>query len=259
MKLEKQNILVTGANRGIGLGLAEMFARAGAHLHLVVRRDDPELVAKLRDLGALSVRVWLADLSDREQVEKLVRDIQDQNVVIDILVNNAGLLTGGLIEQQPLDEIYQMFQVNLLSLIHLTRGLLPGMIKRGRGKIINNASVSAFMHFPCATTYAASKSAVVAFTNCLDSELKGTGVTTLCLITPGIKTRMFDEISKKYGKNIEVPDEYISTEKYSERVKEAIVFDQRHLLPKGLTALGLGLSKYLPSLFRWETQRRFRR
>lgn len=259
MKLDNQNVLITGANRGIGLGLAEMFARGKTHLHLVVRKDEPELVTHLKNLGALSVRVWLADLSARDQVENLVKDIQGQGVIIDVLVNNAGLLTGGLIEEQPLDEIYQMFQVNLLSLVHLTRGLLPDMIKRGHGKIINNSSVSAFMHFPCATTYAASKSAVVAFTDCLDLELKGTGVTTLCLITPGIKTRMFDEISKKYGKNIELPNDYISAEEYSERVKNAILSDHKFLLPRGLTALGLGLSKYIPAVFKWATYRRFHR
>jgi short-subunit dehydrogenase len=259
VKLSNRNILVTGANRGIGLGIAEMFAREGAHLHLVIRQEDPVLVAALKKLGAISVKVWLADLGSRDQTEKLITNILGEGVTIDILVNNAGLLTGGLIERQSLDEIYQMFQVNLLSLVHLTRGLLPGMIRRGQGKIINNASVSAFMNFPCATTYAASKAAVVAFTNCLDSELKGTGVTTLCLITPGIKTRMFDEIAKKYGENIEVPNNHISTEQYADRVKQAILSDQTFLSPTGSTAFGLWLSKYLPQLFKWEIKRRFHR
>ena len=208
-------------------------------------------------LGAKSVNLWIADLSTRSGVEKLAEDLKA--VEIDILFNNAGQLTGGLLEAQPLDDIYQMFQVNLNALVHLTRAMLPAMIRRGRGKIINNSSVSAFMHFPCASTYAASKAAVVAFTNCLEAELKGTGVSTLCLITPGIKTRMFDEIEKKYGNNMEVPQETISPVEYADKIRTAIESEQTQLLPQGLTRVGLNISRYLSPLFRSAVQRRFKR
>lgn len=257
MKIANQHFLITGANRGIGLATAEMAAREKAFLHLAIRAPNDQLVTQLKKLGAIGVKIWIADLSTRAGVEQLVDQLQDEQ--IDILFNNAGLLTGGLIEDQPLDEIYSMFQVNVTALVHLTRALLPGMIQRKKGKIINNSSVSAFMHFPCASTYAASKAAVVAFTDCLQAELEGTGVSTLCLVTPGIKTRMFDEIEVKYGQKFEVPTDSISTEEYAQAIRQAVLDDDLYLTPKGLTAIGLWTAKYLPSVFRKEAARRFKR
>lgn len=257
MEIQNHHVLITGANRGIGRGIAMMAAESGAHLHLAVREEDKELTAQLKKAGALSVKVWISDLGSREGTEKLLQDLK--NETIDLLINNAGQLTGGLIEEQPLDEIYSMFQVNLLSLVQLTRGLIPGMIARKRGKIVNNSSVSAIMHFPCASTYAASKAAVVAFTDCIRAELKETGVTALTLITPGIKTRMFDEIEKKYAKNFDIPSDSISATQYAQMIREAILLDLDELQPKGMTGVGLKIAKYVPALFRFETERRFRR
>jgi hypothetical protein len=257
MKIHNSTVLITGANRGIGLEMARMCALEKAHLHLVIRKNDPGLVEDLTKRGALSVTLWVADLSLRNEVATLIEKLSPHP--IDIVINNAGLLTGGLLEDQPLEDIYAMFHVNLLSLVHLTHGLLPSMIKRGRGKIVNNSSVSAFMHFPCATTYAASKAAVVAFTNSLAAELKGTGVSTLCLITPGVKTRMFDEIEIKYAKNIEIPADYISAELYAQRVKNAILEDVPFLYPSGPSWVGLNIARYLPFLFKMEIGRRFHR
>lgn len=247
MQIKKSHFLITGANRGIGLATAEMAATEGAHLHLVVRTKDSELERKLINLGASSVQSWETDLSIKEDVSVLIEQLREQR--IDILFNNAGLLTGGLLEEQILNDIYSMFQVNICSLVHLTHALLPPMIKRGSGKIINNSSVSALMHFPCASTYAASKAAVWAFTDCLQAELRGTGVSALCLITPGIKTRMFDDISSKYGKNFNLPLDSISPEDYSLLIKEAILDDRPILLPHGKTRIGLGFAKFMPSIF----------
>ena len=195
MKIDGAKILITGSNRGIGLAVAQEMARRKAHLHLQMRSQDSKLTESLLALGALSVKIWQVDLSVRDQIEKWLSELQNEKV--DILFNNAGQLTGGLLEDQKIDEIYSMFQVNVNALVHLTHGLLPGMIQRRFGKIINHSSVSAIMHFPCASTYAASKAAVLAFSNCLQLEVAGTGVSTLCLVTPGIQTRMFNQISEK--------------------------------------------------------------
>jgi short-subunit dehydrogenase len=257
MKIKSAKVLLTGANRGIGLALAHALAKRGAHLHVQSRSDSPSLAEDLKKSGATSVRVWNVDLAKRENIDQWLMKLQSED--IDILVNNAGQLTGGLLEEQPLDEIYSMFQVNLLALVQLTRGILPGMIARRRGKIVNNSSVSAVMHFPCASTYAASKSAVLAFTDCLQAELVGTGVSTLCLITPGIQTRMFKEIETKYSKNFEIPTDSISPEEYAEKICEAIEDDRVWLEPKGSTGVGLAVARYLPSLFRKGIESRFHR
>lgn len=257
MEIYNADVLVTGANRGIGLAFARMCAQEGAKLHLVMRKTELSLIAELKGLGAGEVKIWVADLSERNEVERLISELA--NTPIDILFNNAGVLTGGLLEEQPLDDIYTMFQVNLLSLIHLTRGLLPQMIKRQRGKIINNSSVSALMHFPCATTYAASKAAVLAFTQCLELELKGTSVSTLCLVTPGIKTRMFDDISSKYSKNFVVPNESITPDQYAQLIRQAILKDHTHLWPGGSTQWGLRTARNFPFLFKSIISRYFHR
>jgi short-subunit dehydrogenase len=257
MNIQGSNFVITGGNRGIGLAVAEMAASTGAHVYIASRSLDSSIENNLKALGAGSVHFLKTDLSSRDATEELARKLRKMNV--DILFNNAGLLTGGLIEEQSLDEIYSMFQVNLNALVHLSRAVVPGMIQRRRGKIINHSSVSAFMHYPCASTYAASKAAVLAFTNCLEAELSGTGVSTLSLVTPGIKTRMFDEIETKYSKNLEVPKDSISPAEYAAKIKAAIESDQKHLLPGGSTAVGLWLARYLNPLFRSAIKGKFKR
>lgn len=257
MEIANRHVLITGANRGIGKAFAKICAEDKAHLHLVVRVSDSSLVKELDAAGAKSVTIWEADLSSREGVETLVQSLKDTPV--DILFNNAGMLTGGLLEKQALDDIYQVLQVNTNALIHLTHGLLPGMLQRKRGKIINNSSVSAFMYFPCASTYAASKAAVVAFTECIRLELKDTGVSTLLLVTPGIKTRMFEEIETLYSKNLRLLQDAITPAQYARMIREAILHDLEVLEPGGLTGVGLKLAKFARPLFEMEVLRRFKR
>ncbi len=257
MELRGQNILITGANRGIGLAFAEASAKEKSHLLLAIRKYDEQLKQKLLNLGAASVEIIEADLITRDGVESLVKKMSVKK--IDVLFNNAGLLTGGLLENQPLDDIYNMFQVNVNALVHLTRGLLPQMVAQKSGKIINHASVSAVMHFPCASTYAAAKAAVWAFSDCLQQELRGTGVTTLCLFTPGIKTRMFDKIDDLYSKNLEQKLDSISPEEYAVKIVDAVKKDSVYLEPKGLTGVGFKLAKNFTSLFNYAVSKRFHR
>ncbi len=257
MNIQGSHFFITGGSRGIGLAVAKMAAENRAHVYVAARSFERDTEDILKALGAASVHFFRCDLSTREGVDSLIKSME--KVEVDILFNNAGALTGGLIEEQSLNEIYSMFQVNLNTLVHLTRAFIPGMVKRRRGKIINNSSVSAFMHFPCASTYAASKAAVVAFTDCIEAELKETGVSTLCLITPGIKTKMFDEIESKYSKNFDIPKDSITPEEYAKRIKSAIEADDRYLMPTGATAIGLWVARYLNPVFRSVLQSKFKR
>jgi short-subunit dehydrogenase len=249
MKIKQKKVLITGANRGIGLGLAKAFYDEGAHV-LMGMRNTKEFNLKengFTDEGR--AQCVAIDMGSFETIDKFIKENVEHD--IDILVNNAGQLTGGLLENQDIKAIYSMFQVNLVGLVHLTQGLLPQMVKRGSGKIVNNASVSGVMHLPCASTYAAAKTGVVAFTNSLSLELKGTGVTTLTLITPGIKTRMFDEIADLYSDNIDLSQlSSISPEEYAQKVLSAIKNDKLFYKPSGSVGVALCLARHIPFLFR---------
>ncbi len=259
MNLSIKHILITGATGGIGRAFAKKSAARGNSLYLVVRKSDPHFMEELTQLGAKAVIFLEADLSSSQATQELCEKIK--TLPIDAVFNNAGLLTGGLIEKQDWDDIEKMLQVNLHALIRISQALIPGMVKRGQGKIINNASVSGVMYFPCASTYAASKAAVVAFTECLEVELKGTGVTTLLLITPGIKTRMYDQIKPLYGKNLKIPDHHISPEEFCDQIFKAIESDASRLGPPLLSMSGIGLftARYFQSVFKRSAAKSFRR
>lgn len=257
MNIQNKHILITGANRGIGKAFAEACAHEKAHLILAIRNQDESLVSSLKAAGALSVEVIESDLASKSGVEALVEKLALKKV--DILFNNAGQLTGGLIEEQKVDDIYKMFQVNVNALVHLTHAMIPKMVQQKSGKIINHSSVSAIMHFPCASTYAASKAAVWAFTDCIQQELKGTGVSTLCLFTPGIKTRMFDEIDVLYSKNLEVPKDYISPEEYAKKIIDAVKKDLTYLEPVGSTGAAFQVARHFRGIFNWGVSKTFKR
>lgn len=258
MEIKDSHILITGANRGIGRAVAQMCAEDKAHLHLVMRQEEPGLEKEMLDAGAASVKIYTLDLCNRDEIAEFIQSMK--NTEIDILFNNAGQMTAGLLEAQPLDDVYKMMQVNVNSLIQLTHGFLPNMLKRKKGKIINNSSVAAVMHFPCSSTYSASKAAVLAFTNSLRLELEGTGVTTLVLITPGVDTRMYKSIPKYLSANMNLNLlTSIPSKKYAQMIREAILEDLTELRPSGLAGLGVLIAHYVPTLFENIARSRFKR
>jgi hypothetical protein len=222
--------LVTGANRGIGRAIAEALAREPLGLLLAGTRhpDAMEPIA-----GRCEVRPVELDLSSRESIERGCADLPE----IDLLVNNAGRLAGGLLEEQELDDIYAMFQVNLLAVTQLTRAVLPGMVRRGRGKIVNNASISGYAYFPATSTYSAAKAGVVAFSESLRRELKGTGVDVLQLVTPGVDTRMGDATLAVWGRYMDTSAwEMQPASEWAAKVVKAIRDDDHVLGPGGRLA-----------------------
>jgi uncharacterized protein len=123
-----------------------------------------------------------------------------------VLVNNAGLMTGGLLEEQDVEDVYAMFQVNLVAVAHLTARVLPAMLERGRGLIVNNASISGYAWFPAASTYAAAKAGVVALSESLRRELAPAGIEVMHLVTPGVQTDMLDATREAYGGHMDTGD-----------------------------------------------------
>jgi short-subunit dehydrogenase len=231
-------VCITGANRGIGYGLAKLLSTKGANLLLVGRTPlSPKQIQELKDLGCGSIQFMEADLSSPQSVEKISDRLS--KIEIDILFNNAGLLTGGLIEDQNPDEIRKMLEVNLYSPIALTKALIPGMVNRKFGLIINHSSISGLVHLPCASTYAASKAGLTAFSNSIRLELTGTGVKVLTLHTPGVDTDMFHEIGPKYQKNFRPPETAITVETYCLRILKSMEKGLSDLRPSLFTSEGL--------------------
>lgn len=238
MDLTGATCLVTGANRGIGLALARALARRPVRLLAAVRALDRAPRIEAPAGGATEVRAVRMDLSSAEAIESSCAELGDELERIDLLVNNAGLMTGGLLEEQEIDDVYAMIQVNLLGPMHLTRRVLPGMLARDRGKVVNQASISAYAYFPAASTYAAGKAGVAAFTQSLRRELRGTGVSTLELVTGGVRTEMLDRTEEVYGRHLDTSGwQAEPADAWADRILEAIESDRDVLGPGGRTAI----------------------
>lgn len=187
--------LVTGASSGIGAEYARALRARGEALVLVARRRDrlDSLAAELG--GEPAVVVVAADLARDGAAELLKKMLDDRGLSVDGLVNCAGLGLTGPFAEQPLPVIRAMCDVNMRALVELTRALLPPMLERRRGRIVNVASTAAFQPIPYLAVYAATKAFVLSFTEALGDELRGTGIQVQALC-PGITATEFLDVSE---------------------------------------------------------------
>ncbi len=180
--------LVTGASGGIGAAFARALAARGERLVLVDRRQEL-LHVLAEELGGESVALPLeADLSRADAAVRIAEELEARGLGVDLLVNNAGLGHTGRFDEAPVERLTEMVDVNVRGLILLTRRFLPGMISRGRGRVINVASMSSFQPVPFLGVYAASKAFVLSFTEALATELKGRGVRVQALCPGNVPT-----------------------------------------------------------------------
>lgn len=179
--------VVTGASGGIGLELSKILAREGYDLVLVARSGD-RLKEIARELGkeyGIKTECLSADLTQADAAEKL---FQLTGGKAEILVNNAGFGDYGLFSECDWNKQEKMMELNILALSRITHRFLPSMIENGKGRILNVASVAAFVPGPLMSVYYASKSYVLSFTEALSVELKGTGVTATALCPGPVNT-----------------------------------------------------------------------
>lgn len=194
---KKETVLITGASTGIGLEFAIIFAAGGSDLVLVARNKErlEKLAEECRAKFGVKCFVLPKDLSRPTTPDEIARELKAANISVDILVNNAGRGLRGFFYETDLATELEMLQVNAVSLVHLTKLLLPEMIRKGKGGILNVASTAAFQPGPLMSVYYASKAFVLSFSEALHNELKGKGVGVTCLC-PGPTDSEFQERAK---------------------------------------------------------------
>jgi NAD(P)-dependent dehydrogenase (short-subunit alcohol dehydrogenase family) len=199
MKLDGRKILITGASQGFGLAVAERCVAEGADVALCARSREllEQAAAALRAKAGKSQRVTatVADVSSPKEVEALVADATRDLGGLDGLVNNAGVYgPKGLIEDVDWVEWAKAIEINLLGTVLPCRAVLPGFRSRGRGKIVNLSGGGATAPLPRLSAYAASKAAVVRFTETLAEELRGTAIDVNAIAPGALNTRLLDEV-----------------------------------------------------------------
>jgi short-subunit dehydrogenase len=188
--------LITGASAGLGAALAPHFATDGHDVVLVARRRDKleALASELRDTCKIAAHVIVEDLAAPGATERIVAELGSRGVKVEFLVNNAGFGATGAFATQTLGRCLDMVHVNIVALMTLTRLLLPGMIARGSGRVLNIGSTAGFLPGPFMALYYASKAFVNSFTEALAVELRGTGVTAT-VSCPGATDTEFAQVA----------------------------------------------------------------
>ncbi|MFN2541723.1 MAG: SDR family NAD(P)-dependent oxidoreductase [Chthoniobacterales bacterium] len=250
MKLDGCCALITGASAGLGHEFARQLARRARGLVLVARRGhrlnevreellnrDPNLIVHLR----------VIDLCDKSQIGELVQWFADNKIDIDLLINNAGLGDYGSFATSDPERDDRILQVNIVALTQLTRSLLPQMIARGRGAILNVSSSAGFLPIPGMAVYAATKAYVNSFTEALRAELRGSGITATALC-PGPVPTEFGDAAKRPGEEPETGPGfvYVSVEQTVCDALAAVEADRPLVIPGLVMKIAMFLVRLTP-------------
>ena len=219
-------VFITGASSGIGAACAHAFAREGAHLILTARRTERIITLAEELRTAYGIRTYTAhlDVRNRDQIDEVLGALPAEWSTIDVLLNNAGLSRG-------LDKLYEgsiqdweeMIDTNIKGLLYMTRAIVPRMVQRRSGLVINLGSIAGHHVYPSGNVYCATKFAVDALTQGLKMDLLGTGV-RVCAISPGLVETEFSLVRFR-GNNERAKQTYTNTKPLTaEDVAEVAIF-----------------------------------
>ena len=191
--MNNQTVLVTGASSGIGLHLAHEFARHGHPLVIVapVESELRQAAEEFRSNHGVSARVIAKDLEQPEAAQEIFDELRREGVEVEILVNNAGHGQRGKWWEIPIETDLSIFRLNVEAGFRLTKLFLPPMLARGRGRILNVASVAGYIAGPLQATYHASKAALLSWSEALATELNDTNITVTALCPGPVDTDFF--------------------------------------------------------------------
>ena len=233
MDLSGKNVVITGASQGIGAKLAEQFSAEGANVFLIARSAD-----KLAELAKDLDGAWIeADLSEESGVDGLVDRCIEELGHIDVWVNNAGVETDDALARLSRDKIRIVARLNFEAPLMLTRDVLPHMIERGSGHIVQMSSVAGVIPFPGLTAYAGTKAGLTNFTESLRLELAGCGI-GLTIVAPGpVDTAMWARVEgddaypapalRRFRRLLFLPK--LKPEKIASATVSAVVKGKRHV------------------------------
>ena len=192
--------LITGASNGIGLELARIHARQGDNLVLVARNKKKldELKVEIEKQYQVSVHTIGKDLSEKDAALSVFDELKRNGIEVEYLVNNAGFGQLGEFATNSWEKEEQMIQLNITALTHFTKLFLPAMLERGSGKIMNVGSVASFMPGPLMAVYYATKAYVLSFSEAINAEVRGKGVTVTALC-PGPTASGFQDAADMKG------------------------------------------------------------
>ncbi len=199
-------MVITGATQGVGRALAEEFARGG-HALLLVARDEASLAAAARKLASdhgVTVHYAACDLATEAGCAAVEQALQRLSLYADMLVNNAATMLAGFFQDQDPAKLRNVVDLNVRAVVDLTRRLLPGMIARGSGGVLNVASVEGFMPVPYQATYAAAKAFVLSFSRSLAYETMGTGVRVSALAPGTVATGLHEKAGAEYSRYVQL-------------------------------------------------------
>jgi uncharacterized protein len=252
MKLDGYNALITGASAGIGREFARQLAGRARSMILVARRE--ERLVELRDElrlqhPKLDVHMRKVDLADLAQLKELIEWLDRERIDVDLLVNNAGLGDLGPFVASDPSRNEQMTLVNVVALTSLTRHLLPRMIAKRRGGILNVSSSAGFLPIPGDAVYAATKAYVTSFSEALRAELRGTGV-SVCALCPGPVHTEFQEVASRPGRRVKPgPGPEFLQVAVKQVVREALTAleaDRPLVIPGSAMKVAMFLSRLMP-------------
>lgn len=203
MSIQEHTVLITGASSGIGAAIAKVFAASGAKLILVARRQERlEQLAEELSKFTSAIHLLPLDVCDREaspsknraSIESALTNLPDNWSSVDILINNAGLSRGlDKLHEGSFQDWEEMIDTNIKGLLYLTRLIVPGMVSRGRGHVVNLGSTAGHYTYPNGNVYCATKAAVRVISEGLKQDLLGTAVRVSC-VDPGLVETEFSQV-----------------------------------------------------------------